>query len=232
MRTAILLLALAFACVFADVVDNEAIGTPNYGRMSKTGCLRWINWSNQPPPTGTWSNGHVVAPACEYGPVAATRGWYYNNTFSAQTPIPLSVDGVLSQTEGLKERVREALRNAKRIARNYGADYDDFARTQFAVYDIEIMRPIVNTVQAEPEFWGLQTAWTVPAYPNRGIIGHKNFNGLDCITPSGTIYRGVNNAATGQVDCAAGDFAVGDVVEIDVLFVHRRGTDPDFPRRD
>ena len=60
----------------------------------------------------------------------------------------------------------------------------------------------------------------------------KNFNGLDCITPSGTIYRGTNNAATGQVDCAAGDFAIGDVVEIDVLFVHRRGEEPDFPRRD
>jgi enamine deaminase RidA (YjgF/YER057c/UK114 family) len=168
----------------ADVVDDEPLGAPHYGRVSKTGCLAWINWSNQPPPTGTWSNGHVIAPDCARGPAIAVRGWIHTSASSAQTDIAAAP----TQTEGLKARVREALRNAKRIARNYGADYDDFLRTQWYVFDIQIMRPIVNAVQSEPEFWGLQSSYREPKYPNRAIVGDMTFNGLDCLTAAVGVY--------------------------------------------
>lgn len=223
----LLLVVLMCAVARADVVDDEPLGTPNYGRVSKTGCLAWINWSNQPPPTGTWSNGHVIAPDCERGPTMAVRGWIHTNASSVQTDISAAPN----QTEGLKERVREALRNAKRIARNYGADYDDFIRTQWEVFDLQIMRPIVNAVQAEPEFWGLQPSYLEPKYPNRGIVGDITFNGLDCLTPNtGVIYRGTLNPVTGQVQCHAGDKGIGDVAEVNVEFVHLRGRGPRFPR--
>ena len=226
--TCVVLLLVALMCPVAraDVVDDEPLGTPHYGRVSQTGCLAWINWSNQPPPTGTWSNGHVIAPECERGPTIAVRGWIHTSPSSAQTDIAPA----LPQTEGIKERVREALRNAKRLARNYGADYDDFISTQWYVFDIQIMRPIVNAVQAEPEFWGLQPSYLEPKYPNRAIVGDMTFNGLDCLTPdTGVIHRGTLNSATGQVQCPDGDRGIGDVAELIVAFVHRPGRGPGFP---
>ena len=227
--TVVVLLLAALMCVSAraDVVDDEPLGTPHYGLVSKTGCLAWLHWSNQPPPTGTWSNGHVIAPDCEHGPTIAVRGWIHTHTSSAQTDIAAAPN----QTEGLQERVREALRNAKRIARNYGANYDDFIRTQWYVFDIQIMRPIVNAVQSEPEFWGLQPSSVEPKYPNRAIVGDMTFNGLDCLNPNtGGIYRGTLNPATGQVQCRLGDQGIGDVAEVIVEFVHLRGRGPRFPR--
>ena len=93
------------------------------------------------------------------------------------------------------------------------------------------MRPIVNAVQAEPEFWGLQSSSLEPKYPNRAIVGDMTFNGLDCLTPNtGVIYRGTLNPATGQVQCRDGDKGIGDVAEVIVDFVHRRGRGPHFPR--
>jgi hypothetical protein len=155
------------------------------------------------------------------------RGWIHTNAASAQTDIA----GAANQTEGLKERVREALRNAKRIARHYGADYDDFVSTHWYVFDIQIMRPIVNAVQSEPEFWGQQPSFREPKYPNRAIIGDMTFNGLDCLNPStGMIYRGTLNTATGQVQCREGDKGIGDVAEVSVDFVHPRGRGPRFLR--
>lgn len=226
----VILVLVALSCVnfvVSDVVDAEGLGTPNYGYASSTGCLAWINWSNQPPPTGTWSNGHVVSPLCEYGPTIAVRGWNHTSSNSQQTTI----DSVpLSQTEDLKERVRETLRNVKRIARNYGANYDDFAKCEFKVFNITVMRPIVNAVQAESEFWGLQTDWRVPVYPNRSIMGDQTFNGLDCLkTGTGVVYKG-GIGPGGQVVCQPGDRDIGDVVELTVDFVHRRGESPQFPR--
>ena len=169
----------------------------------------------------------MIAPDCERGPTLAVRGWIHTNASSAQTDIAAASN----QTEGLKERVREALRNAKRLARNYGTDYDDFMRTQWYVFDIQIMRPIVNAVQSELEFWGRQPSYLEPKYPNRAIVGDMTFNGLDCLNPTtGGIYRGTLNPATGQVPCRAGDKGIGDVAEVIVEFVHLRGRGPRFPR--
>ncbi len=208
---------------FADVVDNEVLGTPYMGAQSASGCLRYINWSNQPPPTGTWTNGHVISPRCENGPQVAVRGWIHTNVFSAQTFINSTTPA--QQRETMKERVRETFRNIKRIIRNYGANYDDVVKVKVETFDIPTMRPLVNEVQAEVEFWGPQASSTTPVYPNRAITGLRNFNGLDCLRADGTIYRGPN--VGGQVQCGA-DTPIGDIVEITADFVHRRGDGPNF----
>lgn len=226
LTVAVLLLACV-ASVFADAVDLEPKGTPFYGTISKSGCLAWINWSNQPPPTGTWSNGHVLHSKCEHGPGGSMRGWYHNTTNSQQTDIAAHPGG---QTEGLKERVREAFRNLKRLIRNYGADYDDVIKIFVMTFNITIMRPVVNAVQAEPEFWGPQVNYTIPKYPNRAIVGDISFNGLDCLRPNGTIYRGAVGTS-GQVVCNVGDKDIGDVVEISYEFAAARGEGPDFPKK-
>jgi hypothetical protein len=159
----------------------------------------------------------------------ATRGWIYTSANSQQTPIAGYPGG---QDEGIKNRLREALRNAKRIARHYGADYDDFAKVWIETYNVTVVRPLFNAVQAEPEFWGTQSSYTKPVYPNRSIQGNKTFNGLDCLRPDGSIYSGTASPVNGQVVCdSPADVGIGDIAELNIWVGVRLLSGPRPPLR-
>ena len=120
----LLLVVLMCAVARADVVDDKPLGTPNYGRVSKTGCLAWINSSRPASPDWHLEQWPYDRPDCERGPTMAVRGSIRTNASSVQTDISAAPDTDRGTQE---ERVREALRNAKRIARELqGPTSDDF----------------------------------------------------------------------------------------------------------
>jgi enamine deaminase RidA (YjgF/YER057c/UK114 family) len=208
---------LLVVCALAAICSAQGnTSSYYYGPASPTNCVTYINWANQPQPTGSWSFEAIVHPSCtKHEPTAGVRGWLPVGGSPSATQTTLN-----GTRDGLKERVRQAFRNLKSIVAQYNATLQDVTSVTCLTYDIVIVRPIVNEVQAEPEFWGAQSSWASPVYPPRTILGSIQFNGLDCLSANGTVYNG-GRGSSGQAQCDnATDVPVGDVLEIDFSFAY------------
>lgn len=166
-------------------------------------CVQWANSPNQPPATGTWSYVAKVAPHCREMIYGGARGWYLNGS---QTD--------LTQPNGEYIRIKQAFLNIKTVVEEHGATLRDITFLHVACNDLVRCRPIVNQVQIE--LWG-PINHANPNHPPRGIFGDITFNGLDCLRPDGTYYRGVAGP-TNQVVCQPGDKGIGDIIEISPRF--------------
>lgn len=225
-RSVFVALVLALSCVARA---GEA-DTYYYGPASSTNCVTYANWKFQPQPTGTWSFEALVNERdCNFhAATAGVRGW--NVPGGAAVAIQTALNGT---SAGLRERVRQAFRNMKQIVNAWGASLHDVTSIVVMTYDIVVVRPLVNGVQSEPEFWGPQTSWTNPVYPARTIIGSIQFNGLDCVSAAdGTVYN-ANRGASGQAVCFnPADSPVGDIIEIDFTFAYPKHAALRYPYRD
>jgi enamine deaminase RidA (YjgF/YER057c/UK114 family) len=213
------------ALVVAICMAQGSTSTYYYGPASPTGCVSYVNWMNQPQPTGSWSFEALVNSNCtQHAPTAGVRGWLAVGGSASATQTTLN-----GTTAGLTERVRQAFRNLKSIVAQYNATLQDVTSVTCLTYDIVVVRPIVNQVQAEPEFWGAQSSWTSPVYPPRTIIGSIQFNGFDCLTSGGVAYNGAPGS-NGQVQCNnATDTPIGDILEIDFSFAYPARSALKFP---
>jgi hypothetical protein len=218
-------LLLSICCLGAVCAAQGSTSTYYYGPVSPSNCVSYGNWRSQPQPTGTWSFESFVNSGCEkHEPTAGVRGWLAQGGAASATQTTLN-----GTRDGLKERVRQAFRNMKIIVGNYNATLQDVTSVVCMTYDIVVVRPIVNEVQAEAEFWGPQKDWTNPVYPPRTIVGSIQFNGLDCLSANGTVYNGGRGSA-GQAACdQPTDQAIGDIIEIDFSFAYPRRAALQFP---
>jgi enamine deaminase RidA (YjgF/YER057c/UK114 family) len=224
----LLILGLFGSSVLAHDHDNDdAPLSFYYGPASPTNCVTYANWKFQPQPTGTWSFEALVNERdCDFhAATAGVRGW--NAPGGAAVALQTPLNGTLA---GLRERVRQAFRNMKQIVGAWGATLQDVTSIVVMTYDIVIVRPLVNGVQSEAEFWGPQANWTVPAYPARTIIGSIQFNGLDCVSAADHTVYGGTRGASGQAVCLnSADYPVGDILEIDFTFAYPKSGKIQYP---
>lgn len=138
----------------------------------------------QPPgsieTTGTWG---IAARAGDWLHVAGMRGidpvtnLQLDPTAGGTTPVG-------DPNYGLN-RVRLCFDNMLHVAKSVGCTQWDCVRIIATVTNMALYRPLVNTVQAMPDMWG------VGPYPPRRIIGVVQLNGTDT-QPEGnsTLPRG------------------------------------------
>jgi enamine deaminase RidA (YjgF/YER057c/UK114 family) len=156
--------------------------------------------------TGTWSVGVQAGDLLH---VAGMRG--IDPLTNLQIAIPFGTEGAAPNNPPGYQRVYQAFTNLKHIVEAEGCTLFDTVRLQVFLTNMARDRPIVNTIQALPEFWGHGP------YPNRTILAVAQLNGSDTLsewlspdlgtngayTASGTPYSGGMNARARGDICEA-----------------------------
>ena len=121
-------------------------------------------------PNATWS---VAARAGDMVYVAGMRGFK-----------PCTYELV----DGTENRIRQAFRNLKVVVESEGATLRDVVLLNEYAQNMDNIRPLVNKIQAEPEFWG------DGPYPPR-IITQAQPNQNDVFEVQGIFYAPLSDAA-------------------------------------
>jgi enamine deaminase RidA (YjgF/YER057c/UK114 family) len=215
------------AGIYPMVVALAAPATPGVGqlwleprqpRLSQWNGTTWLTIGIRPPrrvkimynpgsieTTGTWTVGIRAGDTLH---LAGSRG--IDPVTNLQIAIPLGSEAVPGTG-----RIVQAFTNLQMLANSEGCTIFDVSRLMVFLTNMFRDRPIVNSVQTYPQFWGKGP------YPNRTILAVAQLNGTDLegewLSPVlETMGPGAFAPTAGQGTLYTGDMYVrsrGDICE-------------------